>query len=74
MYFKTKIVLWFPGGGSLVFNYCLRKGLFSGTSVRWIWSQGESRGGTGGCDKSARCDGGTPYAHAPEQGDNAAYD
>ena len=39
IYYKTKAVLGFPGEESLVFNFCLRKGLFSATGVRRTSSQ-----------------------------------
>ena len=38
--YKTKAVLGFTGEESLVFNFCLRKGLFSATGVRRTPSQG----------------------------------
>ena len=40
VYYKTKAVLGFPGGDSLVFNFCRRKELFFDTGVRRISSQG----------------------------------
>ena len=40
VYYKTKAVLWFPGEGSLVSNFCPRKGLFSAIDVRETPSQG----------------------------------
>ena len=34
VYYKTKANLGFPGEESLVFNFCLHKGLISATGVR----------------------------------------
>ena len=44
VFYETKTVLEFPGGVSLGFNFCSRKGLFSAICSRRTLSQGAALG------------------------------